>query len=132
MTRFGRFASVGLLGWVLQLVALSTLIAIGAHYTVATALAVELTILHNFAWHELYTWRDGRATSAFEVASRLLRFNASTALVSVLGNVVVTAVAIECLRVPAVIANTLAVSVLSILNYFAANRCVFAGTRPLP
>ncbi len=135
MTRFGKFAGVGLIGWAVQLAALSALVATGAHYVVATALAVEVTILHNFIWHELFTWRTARATPASAVARRLIRFNASTAVVSILGNVILTAAFVELFHLSAAVANALAVSVLSIFNYGVANRWVFTAaspSRPLP
>jgi putative flippase GtrA len=125
MTRLGRFAGVGLLGWIVQLIVLSALLAAGVHYMVATALAVELTILHNFAWHEFYTWRDARSPSVAAAANRLLRFNASTAVVSVLGNVTLTALAVEYLHSPAATANALAVSILGVFNYTAARHWIF-------
>jgi len=89
MSRVARFAAVGMLGWLVQLAALTILLRQGLHYAPATAAAVELAILHNFAWHERYTWRDRRAASGLVIAIRLLRFNASTAVVSIVGNVFV-------------------------------------------
>src|SRR4051812_16384869 len=126
MSRFGKFAGVGAMGWAVQVGAVSTLTCMGVHYALATAVAVELAILHNFAWHELFTWRDARTKSARAVATRLLRFNASAAAVSVPGNVLVTALAIEYVRLPAPVANTLAVVLLSCVNYAAARWWIFA------
>ena len=57
--RAGRFALVGLLGFGLQMALLRLLVDVGhLHYLVATALAVEGTIVHNFVWHSQWTWRD--------------------------------------------------------------------------
>ena len=124
---FGRFAGVGLIGWGVQVVALFGLTSAGVHYVLATALAVEFTVLHNFVWHELYTWRNTRATSAAAVAVRLLRFNVTTAVVSIVGNVMLTALLVECLHVVPAVANALAVPVLSIVNYAVASRWIFAS-----
>ncbi len=33
---------------------------LGPHYLVATALAVEMAVLHNFFWHRRWTWADRR------------------------------------------------------------------------
>ena len=32
------------------------------HYLVATALAVETAVIHNFLWHERFTWADRSGT----------------------------------------------------------------------
>jgi putative flippase GtrA len=123
--RFGRFASVGVLGFAVQLALLQALAATGLGYVVATALAVELTILHNFVWHESYTWGDDGSVGDRRRALRLVRFNASTAFVSVGGNVVLTWLFIESLHLPLIVANALAVCALAALNYVVADRWVF-------
>lgn len=77
----------GGLGMVLQLSALAFLNHHAAgHYLCASALAVEVTLLHNFMWHLHYTWRDRRDDSA--VVARLLRFHLSNGMVSLAGNLV--------------------------------------------
>ena len=125
MSRVARFAAVGVLGWLVQLAALAILLRLGLHYVPATAAAVELSILHNFAWHERYTWRDRRAASGRAIARRLLRFNASTAVVSIIGNVLVTALTVHFLELPVLVATTLAGVTLSLVNYASASRWVF-------
>ena len=126
--RFRQFVGVGVAGFALQLAVVSELTAVGVNYLIATGLAVELAILHNFVWHELYTWRDARATSAAAVAGRLLLFNASTAVVSIGGNVVLTAFLVAFLHIVPAVANALAVTVLSLANYTVASRLVFPAT----
>ena len=37
---------------------------IGIGYLLATVLAVEITILHHFVWHECFTWSDRAAGGA--------------------------------------------------------------------
>ena len=61
--RVSRFLTVGAIGFVLQLGTLTLLTqAVGWPYEPATALAVALAVLHNFWWHERWTWRDRTAT----------------------------------------------------------------------
>ena len=50
------------------------------HYLYASAVVVEVAVLHNFVWHVRFTWRDRRDDSA--VLSRLMRFQLSNGLVS--------------------------------------------------
>src|ERR1035438_3026162 len=57
--RWWRFNLVGIGGFALQLGMLWVLARLfGVHYLIATALAVEIAVLHNFAWHEAWTWRN--------------------------------------------------------------------------
>ena len=59
MVRWGKFNLVGVVGMVVQLGALALINRLApGHYMVATAAAIEITLLHNFVWHLHYTWRD--------------------------------------------------------------------------
>ena len=53
------------------------------HYLVATAFAVESAIIHNFFWHERWTWRDRKLIGAAGRLERLLRFNFGSGLISI-------------------------------------------------
>src|SRR5438128_10819121 len=57
--RFAKFSAVGAGGVIVQTVALTILLRVsGMHYLVATALAVEASVLNNFVWHRRWTWAD--------------------------------------------------------------------------
>ena len=59
LRRFFKFNLVGGLGIVMQLAMLylfTSLLRI--NYFLGTALAVEVAVLHNFIWHERFTWAD--------------------------------------------------------------------------
>jgi len=59
IVRFLRFNAVGAMGIAVQIASLTLLVsALGVHYLPATAVAIELSVLHNFLWHERWTWRD--------------------------------------------------------------------------
>ena len=60
--RFVRFNGVGVFGFAVQIGALASLLHAGMPYLPATAVAVELSILNNFLWHERWTWRDRPAS----------------------------------------------------------------------
>jgi putative flippase GtrA len=126
-TRLARFVIVGAAGFTVQIVCLQALVATGLHYLVATALAVEAAILHNFIWHAAWTWRD-RPTRAADVWGRLLRFNSVSAAASILGSVAIVWALVHGLRVPVVVANAVAVVMVSALNYAGLTRWVFVPT----
>ncbi len=124
--RVSAFLSVGALGFVLQLGTLFILTAMWHWpYAAATLLAVEAAVLHNFAWHECWTWHD-RLPSREGLAGRLGRFHAGTGLTSLAGNLVVTTVVVELLHLPPLVANACAVAVTSVANFLVADRWVFA------
>src|SRR5262245_41304223 len=101
-TRWARFASVGMMGFAVQLALVHVLTGVaGIDYLVSVVIAVEAAILHNFIWHERWTWRD-RVTGAGREAvyARLVRFNVAAGLISILGNVGFTALFVELVGAP--------------------------------
>jgi putative flippase GtrA len=125
-SRAAAFMAVGAGGFMVQIGVLLLLTAVcGWPYPLATIAAVEAAVLHNFFWHERWTWGDRRQAS---VAQRLLRFNASTGLTSIAGNVVLTTAAVELLHCPTLIANAAAVALTSLANFVVADRWVFVDS----
>jgi putative flippase GtrA len=126
--RFLRFNLVGVAGFVLQLAALGLLLHAGMHYLVATALAVEAAVLHNFLWHERWTWRD-RPASGRERLGRLGRFHLLNGLVSLVGNLAIMRLLVGTFAMPAIPANLIAVLVCALVNYAGSDRVVFLAAR---
>ena len=127
MSRFVRFSVAGLGGFAVQIATLAALTQLLAvHYVIATIIAVEAAILVNFAWHERWTWRERMPSSGNAgVLSRLLRFNALTALTSIAGSVVVTTFLVETASMVPIVANSIGVIVLGALNFVGSDRFVF-------
>lgn len=131
--RWGVFNLVGILGFAVQLGALFVLKRnIGLNYLVATALAVEITVLHNFVWHEHVTWSDVVCPFKHGVLGRLFRFHVANGVISILGNVALTWALVTWLRTPYLLANAVSVLICALLNFVAANRFVFRGRNQSP
>jgi putative flippase GtrA len=135
--RWGPFALVGLLGFLVQIATLAALTSL-AHWTwlPATVVSVELAVIHNFLWHERWTWLDRTATPPALSApfARLLRFHVANGLTSIAGNAALMSWLVGVFALPAIPANALAVGAMSILNFVMADRWVFrtGGTALLP
>jgi putative flippase GtrA len=123
--RFFKFNSVGAAGFVVQLAVLALLLRLDVPYLPATALAVEAAVLHNFIWHERWTWRD-RPPSEPSRLARLWRFHALNGMVSLAGNVLLMRLFVGTFGLPPIPANLAAVLICSLVNYFASDRLVFA------
>jgi putative flippase GtrA len=92
---------------------------------VATALAVEMAVLHNFAWHERFTWKDRSSVHWSEVAGRLLRFNFTTGMISLLGTTAIVKYLVAQYHLPVLMANLIAIPCCSMLNFLASDFLVF-------
>jgi len=126
LRRWLAFSSVGVLGFAVQFATLLLLAGgLGIHYLVATAIAVELAILHNFLWHQRWTWADRGTMSARHMFGRLLQFNAGTAITSIGGNLTLMWMLVSLLGVHYAVANIIAVATLGIVNFMFCDRLVF-------
>ncbi|MCU1264642.1 MAG: GtrA family protein [Acidobacteria bacterium] len=127
MLHWLKFNAVGVLGFALQSGALflltHTVPYIG--YLMATAIAVELAVLNNFIWHQRWTWRDRPSTTAAETLGRLLKFNLTNGLVSLVGNLIFMSLLVGRLSLPVNGANLISVALCSIVNFILADRVAF-------
>ena len=124
--RVRAFFAVGAGGFALQMAALALLLAARCPYLPATAVAVEAAVLHNFFWHERWTWAD-RTAGQPGVVRRFARFNLSTGAASIFGNVMFMAVYVDGLGIHPLLANALAVASTAVVNFLVADRWVFSS-----
>jgi putative flippase GtrA len=121
--RWLKFNAVGAMGIAVQLAALA-LFKSGLHmdYLLATAAAVELALLHNFMWHERWTWRD---RSAGGRAGRLVRFHLANGLLSIAVNLGLMRILVGRMHWPYLAANVTAIAAGSVINFFLGDLLVF-------
>ena len=124
--RFGKFNVVGAGGAALQVLLFYLLIR-RCHLpgAAATLIAVEVVVLHNFWWHERFTWRDRIGAGMRGRAIRLWRFHTGNGLVSLAGNTLLTYALVDWLRLPAVPAAAAAIALCAPLNFWIADRWVY-------
>jgi putative flippase GtrA len=127
LVRWLKFNAVGAVGIVVQLAALAILKG-GLHlnYLSATALAVEAAVLHNFVWHERFTWADRVHQSSLK---RLAKFNLTTGMFSIGGNLLLMKWLVESAHIPYLAANGFSIAVCSVANFVVSERAVFRASR---
>jgi putative flippase GtrA len=126
MLRWIKFNTVGGVGIGVQLAALAVFRSwLKLDYLLATGLAVEIALVHNFLWHERYTWADRPAARATQSLVRLAKFNASNGAVSMLGNLGLMRLLVGEVKFNYVAANLIAVVVCSLVNFLLSDRLVF-------
>ena len=122
--RWLRFNLVGAIGMALQLSALALLNSITpTHPLLASSIALELTLLHNFAWHQHYTWRD--RSHASPTITRLLRFHLANGLVSWAGNLALLPLLLRTTHLHLLPANLLVIAACSLANFALSDRFTF-------
>jgi putative flippase GtrA len=130
--RWIKFNAVGGIGIAVQLAALAIFRSwMKLDYLLATGLAVEIAVIHNFLWHERFTWVDRPARRPVQSLVRLVKFNASNGAVSIVGNLVLMRLLVGELKVNCVASNLIAIALCSLVNFLLGDRFVF-GTEKNP
>jgi len=156
LVRWCKFNLVGGMGIVVQFAALFLLkTVLHFDYLLATAVAVEAAVVHNFVWHEQFTWVDRVRTSEGQITSeaeaqrvgsfiavpyrsatqklsgpsfrRFLRFNLTNGAVSILGNLALMKVMVGFGHMNYLLANGIAITLCSVANFLVSEEWVFAN-----
>jgi putative flippase GtrA len=126
LVRWLKFNVVGGIGIGVQLAALLLLKGVfHLNYLVATAMAVEAAIIHNFAWHERFTWRDRVKPSWRGSLPRLVRFNLSTGTISILGNLGLMKMLVGQGQMNYLLGNGIAIAICSLANFLVSDDWAF-------
>jgi putative flippase GtrA len=121
---------VGAIGAGVQLATLGALTAFGLHYLWATGFAVEAAVLHNFLWHQRFTWSDRGASRLAETAVRMFRFHLSNGAISILGSLLLMRWFVGHLGMSVLASNLLTIAACSLGNFLASDRWVFLSPVP--
>jgi putative flippase GtrA len=129
--RWCKFNLVGGIGIGVQFVALYLLKGIlNFNYLAATFIAVEAAVVHNFVWHEQFTWVDRLQTAGAQPAwrrslTRFLRFNLTAGAVSIVGNLALMKVLVGLGHMNYLLANAIAIVLCSAANFLVSEEWVF-------
>jgi putative flippase GtrA len=127
LIRWLKFNAVGAMGICVQLSVLALLhSSLGWNYLLSTAFAVEVTIIHNFFWHERFTWSDRFTDSRL---GRFAAFNLSNGAISLLGNLGIMKLLAGVFGLNYFVANIIAIAACSLLNFAVGDQFVFTQSR---
>ncbi len=95
------------------------------NYLLATALAVETAVIHNFFWHERFTWRDRPSAHRLQSFTRFAKFNATNGGVSIVGNLLIMRALVGQFHMQYMLANLIAIAICSLANFLLSDWLVF-------
>ena len=131
--RWWKFNLVGAVGIGVQFAALFLLKSVlKFDYLLSTAIAVEAAVVHNFVWHEQFTWRDRVQPSWRGSLPRFLRFNLTVGAVSLLGNLGLMRVMVGAGRMNYLLASAIAVALCALANFLVSDQWVFGESGKYP
>jgi putative flippase GtrA len=123
--RFARFNAVGALGIGVQLTVLWVLVDLwGVAYPIATAAAVSAAVVHNFLWHQSWTWSDRRPRGLAALAA-FARFIGTNGAISIAGNVGVMVLLVGGVGMNSLVASAIAIAATGLINFAMSDVFVF-------
>ena len=130
LVRWGKFNLVGAIGIGVQFAALFLLKGVlHLDYLFATGVAVQAAVVHNFVWHQQFTWADRVEVSCRGSLKKFVWFNSTTGLVSILGNLALMKVMVGLGEMNYLVANAIAIALCSAANFLVSDELVFASDR---
>jgi dolichol-phosphate mannosyltransferase len=126
--RWVKFHAVGLIGVFVQLGFLAFFKGVlKMQYLTATALAVEAAVLHNFWWHERWTWieRTREAPGSRLLLERMIRFNLTSGAVAIVSNLVLMRILAGHFHLQYLVANLLTIIIASLANFLLSEFFTF-------
>lgn len=132
IARWCKFNVVGGIGIGVQFAALLLLkTVLHFDYLFATAIAVQAAVVHNFVWHEQFTWADRPQPSWRLSFRRFLRFNTTAGVVSIIGNLALMKVLVGIGGMNYLVANAVAIALCSAANFLVSDAWVFESADSL-
>jgi putative flippase GtrA len=134
ISRWLKFNFVGAIGIAVQFGALFLLKGVlHTPYLAATAIAVEAAVVHNFVWHEQFTWVDRVKSDRIKTPRRnsilrFMRFQLANGAVSLFGNLALMKVMVGLGHANYLAANALAIALCSVANFLVSDEWVFGET----
>jgi dolichol-phosphate mannosyltransferase len=124
--RFIKFGTVGGSGVVVNtgLLFLFTEKA-GIDYRISSLLAIEFSIINNFLWNNLWTWRDNPAIGRNALIKRFLAFNFSSGLVALVVNWGILLACTELTNINYNISNLIGIACGTMINFTVSHRWTF-------
>lgn len=125
-----KFNAIGAIGILVQLAVLTVLThLVRMNYLLATLFGVEAAVLHNFIWHERWTWAHAAHGGTKQMLLRLLKFNSTTGVFSIFGNLIFMRIFVGSLRMPVLPANLVTICACNLVNFGVSHYFVFRSHR---
>ena len=121
-----RFNAIGVMGVGVQLL---VLVLLRRYFQlnpfVATFFAIQCALIHNFLWHQRWTWSGNRSAGKKAAFRRFLRFTSSSGTISTVGTLGFTALLVQAVNLPYVVCNLMAIGACNIANFLFSHTFVF-------
>jgi dolichol-phosphate mannosyltransferase len=128
--RFLKFCLVGGAGVVVNMGMLYLFTDIvGLYYLLSSIIAIEIAILNNFFWNDIWTWRDRRKRGGVQFFKRLIKYNISANFSSFVGNIVTLWILTSIFGWYYMYANLVGIMIGVVLNFSLNDRWTYRRGR---
>jgi putative flippase GtrA len=123
--QLGKFCAVGAVGYLINLAVYAALLHAGLHYLLAATCSFLVAVTSNYTWNRLWTFREHRG----HVGIQGMRFLA-VSLAALGANLLVLDVLVNSAGVDKLVAQAIAIVVVTPLNFVGNKLWSFRRARP--
>lgn len=123
--RIVKFGLVGTWGFVVNMFFLWFFTeTVGLFYLFSSLIAIEISLINNYVFNDLWTWRDRGKEGKKEYLKRVLQYHA-TASAAMLANIAILWILTELFDVYYLASNVFGILCGAVLNFFLNDRWTF-------
>ena len=123
--RIVKFGLVGTWGFVVNMFFLWFFTeTVGLFYLFSSLIAIEISLINNYVFNDLWTWRDRGKEGKKEYLKRVLQYHA-TASAAMLANIAILWILTELADVYYLASNVFGILCGAVLNFFLNDRWTF-------
>lgn len=123
--RIVKFGLVGTWGFVVNMFFLWFFTeTVGLFYLFSSLIAIEISLINNYVFNDLWTWRDRGKEGKKEYLKRMLQYHA-TASAAMLANIAILWILTELFDVYYLASNVFGILCGAVLNFFLNDRWTF-------
>lgn len=97
----------------------------GLDYRISAIVAIEVSIINNFLWNSLWTWKDKRNSSKLTKSKRFVKFHISCIFTAFAINYGLLILLTEVFHIPYQISNLLGIACGAAINFLFSHFWVF-------
>ncbi len=120
---FLKFAIIGTSGICINMAFLYLFTSVmGIYYMASAIYAIEISILWNFIFNNIWTWKDRKKQKLYK---KIVKYHISTGLSAILGNWLILLILTEFFSVYYLVSNLIGIAAATIANFLLSDLWTF-------
>ena len=95
------------------------------HYRVSSIIAIEISIINNFIWNNIWTWKDKKTDDSREKKVRFFKYNLISGGLAFINNYCILILLVEIFGLNVYLSNLIGIAFAMGFNFFLNHKWTF-------